>query len=75
MSSIIRMLASFLGVFFKEMFPALMTEFRKPTQTRYVGDDDELDAAVDASIQEQAMKDLGFDLPSDTDEGSNDGED
>lgn len=58
MSAILSMLASFLGVLLKELLPTLLDEFRKPRGTKFVGTDHELDAAIDASIREDAEREV-----------------
>jgi len=56
MSALLSMIASFLAVILKELLPTLLDEFRKPRGVKVAGKDRELDAAIDASIEEDARK-------------------
>lgn len=57
---IILRIASILGVFFRELFPAIMREFKKPTETHYVGSDPTVSEAIGNSITRDAIDDVSI---------------
>lgn len=49
--SIITYLFGLLAAALKTLLPTILDEYRKPREVRFVGDDAELNAAIDAQIQ------------------------
>lgn len=62
MAALLNMIAAFLGILLKELLPTILDEFRKPRGVKVAGKDSELDAALDASIREDAKSEV-FDAP------------
>jgi hypothetical protein len=54
--NVLRYIATFLGVILKELLPGLLAEYRKPSETKYVGSDPAANDAIGKSIGEQASR-------------------